>query len=176
MRCGGSCCSLRSSSAGACTAPAAVLGEQRVLVVLVTWGPEPYSQATARGALDEAAAYVRSASFGRTWIVGEVTPWLRVLTARPACSLQRISDVALNAARAQGYDTARYTTLGIAVPQIDCFWTGAYFPPGIWMNGHVSRHLIAHELGHNYGVVEEGPAWVCRPRCHREPYGNLGGH
>jgi hypothetical protein len=97
-----------------------VLGEQRVLVVLVTWGPEPYSESTARGALDEAAAYMRSASFGRMWIVGEVTPWLRALTAQPACSLQQISDVVLNAARAQGYDTARYTTLGIAVPQIDC--------------------------------------------------------
>jgi ribosomal protein S18 acetylase RimI-like enzyme len=99
---------------------------------------------------------MRSASFGQRWIVGEVTPWLRALTARPVCSLQQISDVALNAARAQGYDTARYTTLGIAVPQIDCFWTGAYFPPGIWMNGQVNRHLIAHELGHTYGVVEEG--------------------
>jgi hypothetical protein len=74
--------------------------------------------------------------------------------------------------RAQGYDTARYTTLGIAVPQIDCFWTGAYFPPGIWMNGQINRHLIAHELGHTYGVAEEGPAWVCTPRCHSEPYGN----
>jgi hypothetical protein len=40
------------------------------------------------------------------------------------------------------------------------------------MNGQVSRHLISHELGHFYGVVEEGPAWVCMPRCHGEPYGN----
>jgi hypothetical protein len=98
-------------AAGAGPAPAAVLGEQRVLVVLVTWGPEPYSQATARGALDEAAAYMRSASFGRTWIVGEVTPWLRALTARPACSLQQISDVALNAARAQGSHRVAATSL-----------------------------------------------------------------
>ena len=157
---------------GAGPAPAAVLGEQRVLIVLATWGPEPYSQATARAALDEAAAYMRSVSFGRTWIVGEVTPWLRPLTARPACELQRISDAALAAARALGYDTARYTTLGIAVPRIDCFWTGAYFPPGIWMNGEMNRHLIAHELGHTYGVSEEGPAWVCTPGCHSEPYGN----
>jgi hypothetical protein len=159
-------------AAGAGPAPAAVLGEQRVLIVLATWGPEPYSQESARAALDESAAYVRSASFGRTWIVGEVTPWLCTLSARPGCELQRISDAALSAARAQGYDTARYTTLGIAVPQIDCFWTGAYFPPGIWMNGEINRHLIAHELGHTYGVTEEGPAWVCAPRCQSRPYGN----
>jgi hypothetical protein len=159
-------------AAGAGPAPAAVLGEQRVLIVLATWGPEPYSQATARAALEETAAYMQSASFGRTWIVGEVTPWLHSLTAQPGCELQRISDAALSAARAQGYDTARYTTLGIAVPQIGCFWTGAYFPPGIWMNGEINRHLVAHELGHSYGVTEEGPAWVCAPRCQSWPYGN----
>jgi hypothetical protein len=150
----------------------AVLGEQRVLLVLVTWGPEPYTVAHARQTLDETAAYVRSASFGRTWIVGEVTPWLHALSSRPACETARIGDVALSAARARGFDTSRYTTLGIAMPQIACPWGGSYYPPGIWMNGRMDRHVVAHELGHTYGVSEEGPAWVCARSCHAEPYGN----
>jgi hypothetical protein len=159
--------------AGSGAAQAAVLGEQRVLIMLVTWGPQPYPQAQAVAALDEAAAYMRSASFGRTWIVGEVTPWMQALPTRPSgCDLQPITSAALAAAQARGYNTAGYTTLGIAVPQIDCFWTGAYFPPGIWMNGAMSRFLIAHELGHTYGVTEEGPAWVCHARCQSQPYGN----
>ena len=99
------------------------------------------------------------------------------LDARPqrsavGCNLRHITEAALAAARARGYEPTQYTTQGIAIPQIDCPWTGSYFPPGIWLNGQMNRHLIAHELGHTYGVMEEGPAWVCNPTCHGEPYGN----
>lgn len=66
-------------------APAATLGEQRVLMMLTTWGPEPYAPATIRAELDEAAAYIRSVSFGKTWIAGEVTPWLHALASKPGC-------------------------------------------------------------------------------------------
>jgi hypothetical protein len=45
-------------------ASAATLGEQRVLLILTTWGPEPYAPASIRAELDEAAAFMRSASFG----------------------------------------------------------------------------------------------------------------
>ena len=47
-------------------ASAATLGEQRVLMILTTWGPEPYSREHLAGQLDEADAYIRSASFGKT--------------------------------------------------------------------------------------------------------------
>ena len=59
------------------------------------------------------------------------------------------------------------------MPQLDaCFWSGAYFPPGIWLNGRNDRQVIVHELGHTYGVSEEGSAWICDPRCHAQPYMN----
>jgi hypothetical protein len=65
------------------------------------------------------------------------------------------------------------TTLGIAMPHLDaCPWSGAYFPPGIWLNGCHDRHVIVHELGHTYGIGEEGAAWVCNPGCHAENYLN----
>ena len=32
--------------------------------------------------------------------------------------------------------------------------------------------MIVHELGHTYGVSEEGSAWICDPRCHAQPYMN----
>ncbi len=152
---------------------AATLGEQRVLLMLVTWGPEPYQPAQIRGQLDEAAAYIRSSSFGKTWLVGEVTPWLHALNPKPRCDTSVIAAAAQSAARAAGYDLARYTTLGIAMPQLDaCPWRGAYFAPGIWLNGRNDRHVIVHELGHTYGVSEEGSAWVCNPRCSARPYAN----
>ncbi len=154
-------------------ASGATLGEQRLLLMLVTWGPEPYAPAQIRAQVDEAAAYMRSVSFGKTRLVGEVTPWLHALSSKPGCDTAAIAEAAQRAARAAGYDPARYTTLGIAMPQLDaCFWSGAYFPPGIWLNGRNDRQVIVHELGHTYGVSEEGSAWVCNPRCSARPYMN----
>jgi hypothetical protein len=149
----------------------ATLGEQRILLMLTTWGPEPYAPAQIRGQLDEAAAFVRSTSYGKTWLTGEVTPWLHALPSRPGCDTAGISAATQAAAQAAGYDLSRYTTLGIAMPHVPaCLWGGAYFPPGIWLNGRRDRQAIVHELGHTYGVAEEGSAWVCDPRCHVEPY------
>jgi hypothetical protein len=159
--------------ASAGTASPATLGEQRVLLMLTTWGPEPYTPAQIRSQLDEASAYMRSVSYGKTWLVGEVTPWLRALPAQPACNPPSIAAAAQSAAQAAGYDLSRYTTIGIAMPWVaDCPWGGAYFPPGIWLNGRWDRQVIVHELGHTYGVTEEGSAWVCDPGCHPEPYLN----
>ncbi|HEU4942696.1 MAG TPA: hypothetical protein VFT18_05475 [Gaiellaceae bacterium] len=157
------------ASAGA--ASPATLGEQRVLIMLTTWGPEPYAPDQIRGQLDEAAAYMRSTSYGKTWLTGEVTPWLHALPSKPGCDTGSIALAAQSAARAAGYDLARYTTLGIAMPHLDaCAWGGAYFAPGIWLNGRWDRQVIAHELGHTYGISEEGSAWVCDPTCQAEPY------
>ena len=64
-------------------AAGAVTGQQRVLLMQVTWGPEPWPAAHGQASLDEAAAFIRSASFGRTWIDGQATPWLRALPAPP---------------------------------------------------------------------------------------------
>ena len=131
-------------------ASTATLGEQRVLLILTTWGPEPYPPASIRAELDEAAAYMRSASFGKTWLTGDVTPWLHALASKPACNTTAIAQAAQSAAQAAGYDLARYTTAGIAMAHLDaCPWGGAYFPPGIWLNGRNDRHVIAHELGTN---------------------------
>jgi hypothetical protein len=59
------------------------------------------------------------------------------------------------------------------LPRIDCPWGGAYYPPGVWMLGRITRDLLAHELGHNYGVTEEGPAWACETgRCEVRSYGS----
>jgi hypothetical protein len=150
----------------------AIVGEQRVLLMLVTWGPEPWTQAEARTALDETAAFVSSASFGKTSITGAVTPWLHALNSQPACDVQRIAEAAQSAARARGFDLSSYTMQGVVIPQIGCPWGGAYFAPGIWANGRLDRELLAHELGHTYGVSEEGSAWVCAPRCRSVPYLN----
>ena len=159
----------------------AITGEQRLLLVLVTWGPEPYPQAEAREALTDVGPYIRGASFGRTWVEGDVTPWLRALPAQPTqCDLEPIERAARTAATAAGFDLSRYDRLGFLFPEIPaCPWGGAYFANAIWANGYVHWFLLAHELGHLYGVPEEGPAWICtggscRPENYASPYSVMG--
>jgi hypothetical protein len=153
-------------------ASAATLGEQRILLMLTTWGPEPYAPGVLRAELDEAGSYMRSVSYGKTWLVGDVTAWLHALSARPRCDTNAIAAAAQRAATAAGYEMGRYTLLGIALPHLDaCPWGGSYYPPGIWLNGLNNREVIVHELGHTYGVPEEGLAWRCASgRCNSEPY------
>lgn len=153
-------------------AAGAVTGQQRVLLMQVTWGPEPWPAAHGQRSLDEAAAFVRSASFGRTWIDGAATPWLRALPGPPAgCDIRAVETAANAAAAAAGYVLGSYTKLGYAFPDIGCPWGGAYFSPGIWMNGRMDRLVVAHELGHTYGISEEGPGWACAgASCEVENY------
>ena len=148
------------------TAHADVVGEQRLAVRLVTWGPEPVTLADARTAVAETDAFIRANSFGRTWLNADVAGWLHALPAQPVCDTQAI-DAAVKVVEPglSGYPRVAYL-----LPRIDCPWGGAYFPPGVWMLGEITKNLLAHELGHNYGVTEEGPAWVCDGGCHAQNY------
>ena len=57
-----------------------------------------------RGELDETGAYIRSVSFGKTWVTGDVTPWLHALATKPGCNTAAIAQAAQSAAQAAGYD------------------------------------------------------------------------
>jgi hypothetical protein len=145
---------------------AGVAGEQRILLVLVTWGPEPLSVAEARAAAAETEDYVREASFGRASLSVDVRGWAHVLPRRPnGCDVGGIHGAVQAALDLTGYDL-----VGYLLPRIDCPWTGAYYPPGVWMLDEISKNLFAHELGHNWGVREEGAAWICGGRCRAQNY------
>ena len=154
---------------------AAITGEQRLLVMLVTWGPEPWTADEAqRVVFEESADYIRRVSFGQVTITGQSTGWLHVLDERPTgCDIAGIETRAREAIAARGLDPGRFDRLVFAFPQINCQWGGAYFDFNVWMNGRIDRHLVAHELGHVYGVREEGPAWICSEGgCRMQLYGN----
>lgn len=144
------------------------LGEQRIALVLATWGPQPVGVDVAREAVDETAAFIRDASFGKAWLSVDVTGWIRALPRRPTgCDTQGVNETIQRSVDLVGYDLVAYL-----VPRIDCPWTGAYYPPGVWMLGEMSKTLFAHELGHNWGTREEGPAWICGRPCAAEDYGD----
>jgi hypothetical protein len=155
------------ASAGAAPSQLAPEGEQRIAVVLATWGPRPVTVEEARAAIAETGAFVRAASFGRTSLDVDLIGWVEALPARPVgCDTSEIHSTIQRSVDLSGYDLGAYV-----LPRIDCPWTGAYPPPGVWMLGEISMKLFAHELGHNYGIREEGPAWRCAGgRCRAETY------
>ena len=143
-----------------------VVGEQRIGLVLATWGPQPVSVEEARAAVAETVSYFRDASFGKTSLSVEVIGWTRVLRRRPSgCDTQGVHETIR-----RSVDLRRFTVVAYLLPSMDCPWRGAYYPPGVWMLGEISKFLFAHESGHNYGVREEGPAWTCGTSCRAENY------
>lgn len=153
-------------SAGAAPSQQAPVGVQRIAVVLATWGPRPVTVEEARAAIAETDAFIRAASFGRTSLDVELIGWVDALPARPVgCNTSEIHSTIQRSVDLGGYDLGAYV-----LPRIDCPWIGAFPPPGVWMLGEISMRLFAHELGHNYGIREEGPAWRCSAGCRAENY------
>jgi gametolysin peptidase M11 len=162
-------CCLLAVPAGATT----MLGEQRVLVLLVTWGPEPYPQETVRQVVfDEAGEFFREASFGKTWLAGDVTPWLLALPSRPECNTRLISRAARQAAADAGYSIASYTRFMFVFPRIECPFSGLGSGEEAFLNGALWRMIVAHELGHTYGLPHAS-TWECLGgACGLREYGN----
>ena len=157
---------LAATSGDAFSQSGEVTGEQRIGLVLATWGPEPVTVEEARAAVAETATYIREASFGKTSLSVEVIGWTHALRRRPSgCDTEGVHETIRGSV-----DLSRFTLVAYLLPGMDCPWGGAYYPPGVWMLGKISKDLFAHELGHNYGVREEGPAWICTAKCRAENY------
>ena len=80
---------LAPSAASSLTPP--IVGAQSVLVILVTWGPQPFTRDEVQHVVfDETDAFYRQSSFGKAWLTGTVTPWLTAFDASPGCSVASI--------------------------------------------------------------------------------------
>lgn len=155
-------------------------GEQKVLVVPVTWGPQPATiEEIHRVVFAETDAFMRAASYGKTWLVGDVTPWQAVYQSRPECDPRAIATTARAAALAAGFDPARYHRFVFVFPRIDCPFRGLGSGEQTWINGAPDRKVVAHELGHTYGLAHanswecSGPA-SCRVVEYGDPYSTMG--
>jgi hypothetical protein len=156
-----------------------VIGPQRILVALVTWGPQPFAREDVRHIVfDEADALYRSMSYGKVSLTGTVTPWLKAFDGGMGCNLTNIKAGASVAVAAAGFDSSKYDRIVFIHPSADCPWSGVTLAGTVFLNGAVTTHLVAHELGHSFGLGHANLTDCKRHGCgaleYGDPYDTMG--
>ena len=156
-----------------------VLGPQRILVALVTWGPQPLARGDVQTIVfDQVDAFYRSMSYGKVSLTGTVTPWLRAFDGPVHCNLPLVRSSGLAAAAASGYDPAKFDRVVFVHPEQDCPWSGVTQAATVFLNGVVTTHLVAHELGHSFGLGHANLTDCKRHGCgaleYGDPYDTMG--
>jgi hypothetical protein len=124
----------------------------------------------------------------RASLAGDVTPWLRAFSAVPDCRgrgafaayVQELAARAEPAARAAGYDPSAYEKVIYLVPWRCTDATGvAGSSREIGLFGALDVELVAHELGHTFGIWTHANTWncgggLCRMLEYGDPYDVMG--
>ncbi len=153
-----------------------------VLVLKATWGPTPFTDSDVQSAVDGAAQFLDTASFGQVQITGAQTPWLHAYQAEIPCPTAPSSQLytgANAAAAAAGYDVASYDRVVYLLPADSaCLISGAGFGDPITRTvtlfGSLWAGIVAHELGHTFAMGHAGAVICGDPKkpCARDPYGS----
>lgn len=154
-------------------------GDLRVLVALVTWGPQPATPAAVQTELASAASWFESTSFSQLHIVAETTPGWLTIPQFSACAtinpdLHDAADAALGAA---AVDLRRYDVRAYLFPAIgDCVFAGRASLLAGWieLNEEFRAFVIEHELGHSLGLrhSRSTSCVVWRGDCAVDEYGD----
>ena len=139
------------------SAGAAPKANERVLVVLASTGSKPYPVTDVQRAFTQVNEFLQRSSFGQVHVAADVTPWLTGLTAKPSCgasttTVDSIFAPARQEAASAGFDTAHYDTVVYELPDARCGFFGATFGRQIMLTREPTVELLAHELGHTFGL------------------------
>jgi hypothetical protein len=159
-------------------AGAAPKANERVLVVLASTGSRPYPVADVQRALAQTNDFMQRASFGQVRLSADVTPWLTGLTAKPGCAaldgtIDSILEPAKKEAAGAGFDASHYDTVVYELPDARCGFFGATFGHQIMLTREPTVELLAHELGHSFGLGHAmGANCIDYLRCSLEDTGD----
>jgi len=135
-----------------------------VLVARVTWESQPFSDAQVDSAMQAAAGFFDTGSFGQVSVSYAQTRWLKVLSGPPACGFTDAPTLGSHLAplvAAAGYDLTAYDRLVFLLPSSNCGYAGVYEPEGIILNGVLNAGLVVHELAESLGMGDPGVV-TCR--------------
>lgn len=136
-------------------------GVQRTLVILVNFQDntsQPYTPATASSVtFSQASSFFLENSFQQTSLAGDVAGWFTIPVSSGSCNTSSIQTYAQKAAQSAGYVLSNYNRFIFAFPQTSaCSWWGYSYiggnPSYTWINGNYQLKVVAHELGHSFGL------------------------
>src|SRR3954454_11710032 len=164
-------------SAPATVAADRAVGDEHVLIVLATWGPQPFKPEDVSSAFAEAARFYDKSSFHQLELSADVTPWLPAFTVPAACPEDEGDHVPAAfssgpdaAAAASGYRVEAYDRVMYVTARMACSWDGLGVGHEIVLNGDRNWYDMVHELGHTYGLAHARRE-TCRG-CSKEEYGD----
>jgi hypothetical protein len=164
----------------------AVTGDQRVLVVLATYGPRPYTVASVQETMKETQAFYDRSSYGQMRLRPQVTSWLTAFSARPRCAdwtarstspLDAFVAPARAAAVTAGYNLSAYDRIVYSIVGSDCQFLGIAWGRSAVLTQAPTAQLVAHELGHTYGLAHAASsacAWTCPVDETGDPFSPMG--
>src|SRR5215208_215634 len=147
-------------------------GEQRVLILPATWGPQPFSRGEIEAVASETDEWVRRTSFGTAWLSTVTTPWLQVPSAGAACNPNRVAEDAKAAAAAAGFDLSKFSRYAVVQPQGSCAFGGVALGFEVLINGRLHFKVLAHELGHTWGLGHASSRECDTGTCRYFEYGD----
>jgi photosystem II stability/assembly factor-like uncharacterized protein len=118
------------------------------------------TQAEYQSVMSEVSDWLSANSYGKTNLIVTVPPNVFTLpspvsTYEPDERYPQIMADAKALALAAGINPANYDISVVAFPRIASWWWAGMASIGggnLWLNGYRSPGVIAHELGHNYGL------------------------
>ena len=149
-----------SVASGSAQVAASSMGQHRVLVMMVNFQDkqtQPFTREQAQAVMfGTTNDYFREASYGQTWLSGDVYGWYTIPVSSTTCDTTAISNYAQQAAASAGANLAAYDHFVYAFPQNACAWQGrgsvGGTPSQAWINEWFELGIVGHELGHNFGL------------------------
>jgi hypothetical protein len=143
-------------------------GAQKMAVILVNFQDHPtqtwVSAAQAHdivfgtGSATSVTNFYREASYQQAWLSGEVYGVYTIPVFSTGCDTTSIATYAKQAATAEVGATkmATFTRFVYAFPSSGCSWWGLGTvggnPSQAWIAGSFQNGVVAHEVGHNFGL------------------------
>lgn len=159
-------------------------GAQRTVVILVNFQnnpTQPYTAASAQSVVFTTTSdWDWENSYHQTWLTGDVVGWYTIALSSTVCDYNTLASQADQAAAAAGVSLSTYARKVYAFPQNACGWWGLGTvggnPSRAWINGSLQLRVVAHEMGHNFGLYHshalECGSTVLGTNCSNVEYGD----
>ena len=159
---------------------AAAVSNKSIAVLLMNFSnntAQPYTPAAITNTLLTASAsvknYYEEESRGAITISAQVFGYYTIAATNAGCDTTTWDSQAEAAARAAGVNLSAFTNIMEVWPAVaTCPWSGvgSVQGPYTFINGTFNLRIVAHELGHNFGVMHASAPvlherLVCASRC-----------